>query len=115
MDAQKRVALGTTSNREAAERLAKRVEEGCDEALRGHLVDFAIRVGARRAAGAATCLRRVGHVEASEIMGKQARLIGSLQYDFVVNDGLKAAATLRELGSTYDGLGRALLYLLPIG
>jgi len=92
---------GSVGNREAAERLAALVEAGCDAKLRGHLIYFAVRVGTRRAADAATCLSRVGFDNAAEILARQARLIGSLQYSLVVEDTSRAAAALRALASTY--------------
>src|SRR5688500_6896749 len=70
------VPAGSLGNGEAAGRLAELVESGCDPGLRGHLIHFAVRVGARRAADAATCLTRVGHDEAARTMAYQARLIG---------------------------------------
>jgi hypothetical protein len=99
--------LGSLGNGEAAEGLATLIETGCDEELRGHLIHFAIRVGARRAADAATCLARAGYAEAARIAAEQARLIGSMQHPLVTGDAA-AAAALRALASTYDKLRAAL-------
>lgn len=99
---------GSLGNGDAAEGLAALIENGCDAELRGHLIHFAIRVGARRAADAATCLARAGYIEASEIAGEQARLIGSAQHPLVIGDDAAAAMMLRALAPTYDRLLSAL-------
>ncbi|MGO1074492.1 hypothetical protein [Inquilinus sp. CA228] len=99
---------GTIGNAEAAERLAARVEAGCDRELRNHLVYFAVRVGARRVADAATCLARIGRGEAAWIMDGQARLIGAMQHPLVAGDDAAAAALLRTLAPSYAELLAAL-------
>ncbi|MER6670371.1 hypothetical protein ABT256_37835 [Amycolatopsis japonica] len=99
---------GTVGNGDAALALADRIEGGGDPELRGLLVHFVVRLGARRTNDAATCLRRVGHEAAAAVLTTQARLIGSLQYDLVVEDDTRAAATLRTLAPTYEDLRRAL-------
>lgn len=92
---------GTVGNQKAAELLASMVEDGCSDDLRGHLIHFAVRVGARRLADAATCLARVGRADAAEIASHQAVLIGSLQYPLTVGRDAEAAAILRQLAPTY--------------
>ncbi|WP_448949836.1 hypothetical protein [Labrys neptuniae] len=99
---------GSLGNGEAALALAERLERGLDEALRGHLVYFAVRVGARRAADGAGCLLRVGYADAAAVMDEQARLIGALQRPLVAGDGMAAAAVLRALAPSYDRLLAAL-------
>jgi hypothetical protein len=99
---------GSLGNGEAAEQLASLIDAGCDDALRDHLIHFAVRVGARRLADGATCLARVGYAEAAAIMAEQAHLVGSLQYPLATGDDAPAAAALRVLGSTYDKLRSAL-------
>lgn len=99
---------GSLGNGEAAEQLASLIDAGCEDALRDHLIHFAVRVGARRLADGATCLARVGYAEAAAIMAEQAHLVGSLQYPLVTGDDAPAAAALRVLGSTYDKLRSAL-------
>lgn len=103
------VPPGTIGNGEAAEALAAMIEGGIEEGLRDHLVHFAVRVGARRAADAATCLTQIGEAQAAAILDRQARLIGSLQYPLVTRDNATAATQLRALASTYE----ALLATLP--
>lgn len=103
------VPPGTIGNGEAAEALAAMIERGVEEGLRDHLIHFAVRVGARRAADAATCLTQIGEVQAAAILDRQARLIGSLQYPLVARDDATAAAQLRALAPTYE----ALLATLP--
>lgn len=99
---------GSLSNGAAAERLAGMIEAGCDDGLRSHMIHFAIRVGARRANDAATCLARIGRTEAAAIAAGQARLIGSLQHPLVVGDDKTAATQLLKLAPTYERL-RAVL------
>jgi hypothetical protein len=95
-------------NGEAAEQLASLIDRGCDDALRDHLVHFAVRVGARRLADGATCLARVGYAEAAAIMARQAQLVGSLQHPLATGADAPAAAALRALALTYDKLRSAL-------
>ncbi|SDA88458.1 hypothetical protein [Sinorhizobium sp. NFACC03] len=95
-------------NAEAAEALAARIEEGCDKGLRAHLIHFGVRVGARRAADAATCLKRAGFAKSAAIAGEQAPLIGALQYPLVLRRDAEAAEALRRLAPTYDRLLSAL-------
>ena len=102
------VPPATLGNGEAARRLAEMIEAGTHPELRGHLTHFAVRVGARRAADAATCLARIGLQEAAEIKDRQARLIGALQYPLVVGDDATAADCLRMLAPTYEKLEAAL-------
>lgn len=108
MKSEQDMPAGSLGNGEAAQALARLVENGCDEELRGHLIHFAVRVGARRAADAAKCLARVGYHEASRIAGEQARLIGSTQYRLVIGDFQMAADAFRALAPTYDRLREAL-------
>ena len=98
----------SAANASAAMRLARLVETEYTPSLRGHLTYFAVRVGARRAADAATCLARVGLDEAAGVMERQARLIGSLQHPLTVGRTSAAADTLRELAETYGPLEEAL-------
>ena len=95
-------------NAEAAEALAARIEERCDKGLRAHLIHFAVRVGARRAADAETCLERAGFAKSAAVAGEQARLIGALQYPLVLRRDAEAAEALRRLAPTYDRLLSAL-------
>lgn len=102
------VPPGTVGNGEAAEALADMIENDLTEGLRDHLVHFAVRVGARRAADAAACLMQIGETRAAAILDRQSRLIGSLQYLLVTRDDATAAGALRALAPTYDDLLGAL-------
>lgn len=84
------------------------VDNGIEEDIRNHLVHFAIRVGARHAADAATCLAQISQTRAAAIVDRQARLIGSLQYPLVIEEDARAAVLLRNLVPTYDELLEAL-------
>ncbi|MDR9857459.1 hypothetical protein RJP21_28090 [Paenibacillus sp. VCA1] len=109
MDGSHDLPAGSLGNGDAAERLAERIEAGCDSELRDDLIHFLIRVGTRRVADAATCLARVGHGQASQIAAEQAKLIGLLQYLLVVGEDATTASVLRELAPTYDRLREALI------
>lgn len=93
---------------DTVERLAGLVTAGLDEHTYGHLVHFAVRVGARRLADASVWLGTIGHNNAAEIADTQARMLGALQYDLVTGDYLAAAAALRALAPTYAQLRVAL-------
>lgn len=99
---------GSLGNGAAAERLAQLIETRSDAALRGHLMDFAVRVGARRAADAASCLVRIGLPEAAMIMAEQAQRVGALQHPLAIGDDAGVAALLRQLAPTYARLEQAL-------
>ncbi|MBD9519782.1 hypothetical protein IB262_07745 [Ensifer sp. ENS02] len=98
------VPTGSLGNADAAEALAALIEDHCDKNLRAHLVHFAVRVGARRAGDAASCLARAGLAKSAAIAGEQARLIGALQYPLLLRRDAEAAASLRLLAPTYDRL-----------
>jgi hypothetical protein len=102
------VPPGTIGGAAAARRLAHLVEVGLDAEVYGHLVYFAIKVGARRLTDAATGLTDLGRDQAAAVATRQARLVGSLQYDFVAEANVRAAETLRQLAPTYDELAAAL-------
>lgn len=102
------VLPGTIGGEAAALRLADVVSSGLDAGTRGHLVYFAIKVGARRLADAATALAWLGNDRAAAVATRQARLVGSLQYDIVAAASESAAATLRRLAPTYGELAAAL-------
>ncbi|WP_407565218.1 hypothetical protein [Streptomyces sp. 184] len=114
------VPVGTVGGAEALERLAARVEAGpaagmdagpaagLDADVRGLLEGFAVRVGARRLADAATYLGRAGLVAAAGVLDGQARLVGAVQYPLVRGDGAGVAEVLRRLAPTYERLRRVL-------
>lgn len=105
-----KMPVGSLGNGKAAEALASRIEAGCDTELRAHLIHFAVRTGARRAADAATCFAQAGYTSAAEIAGEQARLIGSLQFPLVAGNDAAAARALRALAPTYGRLLKSLEY-----
>jgi len=100
--------LGSVGNGTAARQLARMLETNFTAGLRAHMVYFAVRVGARRLADGSTCLARVGYRDAAGVMGKQARLVGSLQYSLVQDDVAAAVGTLEALAETYQELERAM-------
>ncbi|WP_432988743.1 hypothetical protein [Dactylosporangium sp. CA-233914] len=78
-------AAGHLGGAEAVHALADRVAAGLGGDLRDHLMYFAIRVGVRRLADAAAAER-------------QARMVGSLQYDIVGNERRGAERTAELAG-----------------
>jgi len=102
------VPPGTLGGQAAADRLAEMIADGLDPAVHGHLVHFAVRVGARRLADAATALAELGLDKAAACAERQARLVGSLQYDLVAGHSERATATMRDLGLGYAELGALL-------
>jgi hypothetical protein len=99
---------GTIGGAEAVDRLAEMVASGLDAKTHNHLVHFAIRVGARRITDAATALASLGRDRSAAVATRQARLVGSLQYDIVGGRNAVAAETLRRLAPTYEELATAL-------
>ncbi|WP_158894952.1 hypothetical protein [Amycolatopsis anabasis] len=95
---------------EAALRLADLVEAGPSDELRGHLVHFAVRLGARRLADAADVLGEFERV--AESLGTQARLVGALQYPLTTGDDGSAARLLRTLAPGYERLRPELLQVI---
>jgi hypothetical protein len=102
------VPPGTIGGAAAAHGLADLVASGLDPDVYGHLVHFAIKVGARRLADAATTLAGLGRDQAAAVATRQARLVGSLQHAIVSGSATSAAETLRQLAPTYDELAAAL-------
>ena len=102
------VPAGTLGGAGAVHRLADQVTDGLDPTVHAHLGHFAIRVGARRLADAATALAGLGHDRAAAIATRQAQLVGSLQHDIVAGHPTSAAETLRQLAPTYDELAAEL-------
>jgi hypothetical protein len=102
------VPPGTIGGADGVRRLADMVLAGLEPPMRGHLMYFAIRVGARRLVDAATALAGLGYDKAAAIADRQARLVGSLQFDLVTSADESAAVTLRELAPTYEELAAAL-------
>lgn len=92
------------ANGEAALALASLVEAGPDAAMREHLIQFAIRLGARRLADAATCLVRIGLHDAADVAWEQARLVGGLQHAVVTGRFDVAGRSLRTLAPMYEEL-----------
>ncbi|MEE6261232.1 hypothetical protein [Plantactinospora sonchi] len=102
------VPPGTVGGAAAVELLAERLVAGLDPEVHGFLAHFAIRVGARRLSDAATALAGLGLDAAATVAARQARLVGSLQYDVVAGDTASAAGTLHRLAPTYEELATAL-------
>ncbi|WP_188191612.1 hypothetical protein [Nonomuraea sp. SYSU D8015] len=106
------VAPGSLGGAAAALGLAEMVEKGLDDEVRGLLLHFGVRVGARRLADAAVCLELIGLEEAASVAAGQARVLGSLQLPLTLGDDAAVAAGLRRLAPTYEHL-RSLLSKAP--
>lgn len=102
------VPPGTLANAAGLDAFAEQAAVGLSDAVRGHLAYFAIRVGVRRLADAARCLRMLGIDPAARLAAEQARLVGALQHPVVTHDDAAVAALLRRLAPTYDRLAAAL-------
>lgn len=102
------VPPGTIGGQAATDRLAEMILAGLDPGVHEHMVHFAIRVGARRLADAATALASLGRHEAADVASEQARLVGSLQYELVAGSAERAAEAVRTLGPTYANLAALL-------
>jgi hypothetical protein len=92
----------------AVERLAGLVAAGLTARHEGHLVHFAVRVGARRLADTAVWLARLGLDGAAAVAERQARLVGGLQYPLVRGDRERVIELLARLAPTYAELDNAL-------
>lgn len=102
------VPPGTIGGQDAADRLADMILAGLDPGVREHMVQFAIRVGARRLADAATALASLDLYAAADVASEQARIVGSLQYELVAGSAERAAEAVRTLGPTYATLAALL-------
>ncbi|MFI5892793.1 hypothetical protein ACIA5D_22050 [Actinoplanes sp. NPDC051513] len=100
------VPPGTLGNADGVLRLAEMVADG--SADNDFLANFAVQVGARRLADAATALDLLGLGRAAEVATRQARLVGSLQYAVVAGETGAACETLRRLAPTYEELTKRL-------
>jgi hypothetical protein len=98
----------TLAGAAACQRLADLADTRLEPWQRDHLGYFAIRVGARRLADAATWLKWIGATTAAEIADGQARLVGGLQHPLVTDDRTAMTGILRQLASTYEHLRTAL-------
>jgi hypothetical protein len=99
---------GSLGGADAALAMADLADRGLTDGQRADLVWFAVRVGARRLADAEYWLGQIGLASAAVVAGRQARLVGGLQYPLVTGDDAAVAATLRALAPTYHELARAL-------
>jgi hypothetical protein len=99
---------GSAGGADAAVAMAGLAERGLTDGQRADLVWFAARVGARRLADAEYWLGQIGLASAAAIAGRQARLVGGLQYPLVARDDAAVATALRLLAPTYQELAQAL-------
>jgi hypothetical protein len=102
------VPRGTVGGQDATAVLAEMILAGLEPGIHDHMVQFAIRVGARRLTDASTALAGLGLHNAADVAGEQARLVGSLQYELVAGCAERAAETVRTLGPTYATLAALL-------
>ena len=89
--------------------LLHHAETGLEPWQHSHLGYFAIRVGTRRLADAATCLAFIGENKGAGIADEQARLVGAVQHPLVTGDRITVAWLLRRLAPMYEQLRASLL------
>ncbi len=102
------VPPGTVGGHAGTDLLAEQILAGLEPGVHGHMVQFAVRVGARRLTDAATALAGLGMNEAADVASEQARLVGSIQYELVAGSAERAAEAVRTLGPTYATLAALL-------
>ena len=102
----------TLAGATACQHLADLIRAGLEPWQRDHLGYFAIRVGARRLADAATWLTRISATTAAEIADHQAQLVGALQHPLVTDDRVAMTEILRRLAPTYEQLRASLADLI---
>ena len=88
--------------------LAAQAEAGLEPDQHGHLVHFAVRVGARRLSDASRWLEAIELHRASRVAASQSQLLGQLQYDLVAGENMEAADKLRKLAALHTDLQEAL-------
>jgi hypothetical protein len=95
--------LGWTCQRQGADDDEPALAMLCEAVKAGPVL-----AGPARLTDAATALAGIGRDQAAAVATRQARLVGSLQYDIVTGASESAAETLRLLAPTYDELAAAL-------
>lgn len=88
--------------------LADEIEAGQGPAMRGHLVWFALPLGARRSNDAAAFLRLCGEDAAAEVMAQKSRHYGAMVYPTVHQDWTAVIHLLHELAEIEAMLVEAL-------
>ena len=99
---------GSLGGAAALDRLAELVQAGLEPGPHDHLAYFAVRVGARRLADAATSLESIGQDKAAGIADQQARILGAVQHPLVTGDRAAVARLLRQLAPMYAELHASL-------
>ncbi|MEM9670863.1 MAG: hypothetical protein AAF950_18295 [Pseudomonadota bacterium] len=84
--------------------LAVQAEAGLEPDQHGHLVHFAVRVGARRLSDVSQWLGAIELGRASQVAAIQSQLLGRLQFDLVAGDSIEVADKLRKLAALYTDL-----------
>jgi hypothetical protein len=99
---------GSLGGAAALDRLAELVHAGLEPGPHDHLAYFAVRVGARRLADAATALESIGQKKAAAIADQQARVLGAVQHPLVTGDRATVTRLLRQLAPLYADLQTSL-------
>ncbi|HEX4256793.1 MAG TPA: hypothetical protein VH089_16995 [Streptosporangiaceae bacterium] len=102
------VPPGSLGGAAALDRLAALVDAGLEPGRQDHLAYFAVRVGTRRLADAATALESIGRNQAAGIADQQARILGAVQHPLVTGDRATVARLLRQLAPRYAELRASL-------
>ena len=102
------VPPGTVGGAAALMEMADRCDQGLSDDLRDVLINFSLRLGARRRQDAATWLARIDEIEIATNLQQQARILGGLQYPTVTHQWSKVADGFRLLACTQADLTRNL-------
>lgn len=100
---------GTIGGSEGLHVLADQIATNFSDDLRNMLIHFGIRVGARRKADAALTLSSIGEVGAADVLQKQARTLGALQYPAMSRDTPTLVDGLRKLADLHEQLQQILV------
>ncbi|WP_405792323.1 hypothetical protein [Streptomyces sp. NBC_01506] len=99
---------GTLGGAEGVDGFAALVERGLEDATRGLLGSFAIRVGARRLSDASACLTLLELPGPAAVAAELSRHVGSLQEPLITRDDPGLLLGLRRLAPGYERLRVAL-------
>lgn len=102
------VPPNTIGGRAGLEKLAQLTEQNFSDELRGMLVHFSIRLGARRKADAAQMLSLIGQQQAADVLQQQAMTLGALQFSALQREEKTLAQGFRTLGQLHEQLIQAI-------
>lgn len=89
---------------EGLETLARQAAAGPSDEVKGILMNFAVRLGARRRVDAAVTLVEVDEVEAADLLQEQARELGAAQFHVVTGDDRALSKCFTRLAQLHTEL-----------